>query len=96
MYEEDEDTLNNNGGDTYNTENLYSNFVYSVILGFGLLFYIWKSYTIYAMEQVENSKLDRQYERARRRREDIGEDSDNNYSSDEDDNRRRNHDNNIV
>ena len=70
--------------------------MYSVILGLGLLYYIWKSYTIYAMEQVENSKLDRQYERARRRREDIDEDSDNNYSSDEDDNRRRNHDNNIV
>ena len=78
------------------SENLYSNFVYSVILGFGLLYYIWKSYTIYAMEQVENSKLDRQYERARRSREDIDEDSDNNPSSDEDDNRRRNHDNNIV
>ena len=50
------------------SENLYSNFVYSVILGFGLLYYIWKSYTIYAMEKVENSKLDRHYERARRRR----------------------------
>lgn len=78
------------------SENLYSNFVYSVILGFGLLYYIWKSYTIYAMEKVENSKLDRHYERARRRREDVDEDSDNNSSSDEDDNRRRNLDNNIV